>query len=77
MEDGILARLNEQHESIYAVDWSPVDPWVFASVTFDGHFVVSQVPDKVKLGILLQRDDDDDEEEDDGLDVEAEDFDKI
>lgn len=67
LEDGILARLDEQHESIYAVDWSPVDPWVFASVNFDGHFVVNQVPEEIKLGILLQRDDDDD----------GEDFDKI
>ncbi|VDL59791.1 unnamed protein product [Hymenolepis diminuta] len=64
LEDGILARLNEQHESVYAVDWSPIDPWVFASVNFDGHFVVNQVPDKVKLGILLQRDDEEEDTED-------------
>ncbi|VDN97853.1 unnamed protein product [Rodentolepis nana] len=75
LEDGVLARLDEQHESVYAVDWSPIDPWVFASVTFDGHFVVNQVPDKVKLGILLQRDDDDEEEVEEEED--AGDFDKI
>ncbi|VDK39535.1 unnamed protein product [Taenia asiatica] len=73
LEDGVLARLEQQQESIYAVDWSPVDPWTFASVNYDGHFLVNQVPDKVKLGILLQRDDDDDEEGD----VEANDFDKV
>ena len=69
----MLARLDQQQESIYAVDWSPVDPWIFASVDYDGHFLVSQVPDKIKLGILLQRDDDDDDI-DDG---EGNEFDKI
>nr|CDS20980.1 protein tssc1 [Echinococcus granulosus] len=65
LEDGVLARLEQQQESIYAVDWSPVDPWTFASVNYDGHFLVNQVPDKVKLGILLQCDDDEEEEADD------------
>ncbi|KAL5105285.1 EARP and GARP complex-interacting protein 1 [Taenia crassiceps] len=75
LEDGVLARLEQQQESIYAVDWSPVDPWTFAFVNYDGHFLVNQVPDKVKLGILLQRDDDDDEVE--GEDEAAKDFDKV
>lgn len=70
----MLARLEQQQESIYAVDWSPVDPWTFASVNYDGHFLVNQVPDKIKLGILLQRDDDDEGEEED---EEANDFDKV
>lgn len=73
--------MDHQQESIYAVDWSPIDPWIFASVDYEGHFVVSQVPDKIKLGILLQRDDDDDDDDGDGEaninDKETNNFDKI
>ncbi len=62
LTDGLLAKSDQQHEeSVYALDWSPVDPWIFASVNYEGHFVVNQVPDKVKLGILLQQDEGDDD----------------
>ncbi|VDD76406.1 unnamed protein product [Mesocestoides corti] len=71
LEDGLLAKLDQHEESVYAVDWSPVDPWIFASVNYDGHFIVNQVPHKIKLGILLQKDND---EEDD---LTGDDFDKV
>ncbi len=56
MRDGLLSRLEHHEESVYAADWSPVDSWVFASVDNDGNFIVSRVPDPIKLGILLHDD---------------------
>ncbi len=39
--------------SVYAVEWSPVDPWVFASLSYDGRFVINKVPDQIKFKILF------------------------
>lgn len=44
----------EQHEdSVYSVAWSPADPWLFASVSFDGRVAVNVVPQDHKYKILL------------------------
>uniref|UniRef100_A0A183T4Q5 Protein TSSC1 n=2 Tax=Schistocephalus solidus TaxID=70667 RepID=A0A183T4Q5_SCHSO len=53
LQDGLLAKVDQHEECVYAVDWSPVDTWVFASVNYDGTLLVNRVPDSVKLGILL------------------------
>ncbi|KER21240.1 hypothetical protein T265_10400 [Opisthorchis viverrini] len=51
--DGPIGKLEQHEESVYAVDWSPVDPWYFASVSYDGNLLINQVPEPVKLNILL------------------------
>lgn len=33
--------------------WSCFDPWLFASLSYDGHFVVSRVPNQTKYKVLL------------------------
>ncbi len=44
----------EEHEdSVYAVEWSGADPWLFASLSHDGRLVINTVPDKLKYNILL------------------------
>jgi WD40 repeat protein len=49
-----LTKVIDQHEdSIYSVAWSRVDPWVFASLSFDGRIVLSHVPSAEKYKILL------------------------
>ncbi|TPP57736.1 Protein TSSC1 [Fasciola gigantica] len=54
LRDGLIARLEQHEDSVYAVDWSPVDPWYFASVSYDGNLLINQVPEPVKMHILLQ-----------------------
>ncbi|VDP89280.1 unnamed protein product [Echinostoma caproni] len=63
LRDGLIARLEQHEDSVYAVDWSPVDPWYFASVSYDGNLLINQVPEPVKMHILLQSKVDDEEEE--------------
>ena len=44
----------EEHEdSLHAVDWSCADPWVFASLSYDGRLVINRVPRAEKYKILL------------------------
>jgi len=61
MRDGLLAKLDTHEESVYAVDWSPIDAWVFASVNYDGTVSVNRVPDPIKLDILLHNEAEDDD----------------
>lgn len=43
----------EMRDSVYDVAWSAADPWVFASLGYDGNVVVNHVPSKEKYKILL------------------------
>ncbi|ESO92508.1 hypothetical protein LOTGIDRAFT_206565 [Lottia gigantea] len=51
--DGVIATYEEHEDSVYAVDWSTADPWVFASLSYDGRLVVNRVPRAEKYKILL------------------------
>nr|CAH8823410.1 unnamed protein product [Trichobilharzia regenti] len=53
-KDGLIARLEQHEESVYAAEWSPVDAWYFASISYDGNFLLNRVPETIKLNILLQ-----------------------
>jgi EARP and GARP complex-interacting protein 1 len=47
-------RSFDQHDdSVYAVAWSAGDPWIFSSLSYDGHMVVNVVPQEHKYKILL------------------------
>lgn len=49
-----VVKVYEDHEdSVYATEWSAVDPWVFASLSYDGRLVISKVPKDEKYKILL------------------------
>ena len=49
-----LVKVYEDHEdSVYACEWSTIDPWVFASLSFDGRLVINKVPKEEKYKILL------------------------
>lgn len=52
-QDGIIATYEEHEDSVYAVDWSAADPWVFASLSYDGRLVINRVPRAEKYKILL------------------------
>lgn len=50
-----LIKANEGclDDSIYSVDWSSVDPWSFAGVSFASSVYFDVVPEEEKLKILL------------------------
>ncbi|KAI8465862.1 MAG: WD40-repeat-containing domain protein [Monoraphidium minutum] len=52
--DGRAALLDEEHEdSVYGLAWSAADPWLLASMSYDGRVVASHVPKNLKYKILL------------------------
>ena len=53
LPDGQIASYDEHEDSVYAVEWSAADPWVFASLSFDGRLVINRVPRDIKYKILL------------------------
>ena len=52
-EDHQIATYEEHEDSVYCVEWSVADPWVFASLSYDGRVVISPVPRAEKYRILL------------------------
>ncbi|XP_023584065.1 EARP and GARP complex-interacting protein 1 isoform X3 [Trichechus manatus latirostris] len=53
LQDSVIATYEEHEDSVYAVDWSSADPWLFASLSYDGRLVVNRVPRALKYHILL------------------------
>lgn len=53
LKDGLLETFEQHEESVYCVEWSAADPWIFASVSYDGRVIVSRIPKKYKYQILL------------------------
>lgn len=51
--DHLASSYDEHDDSVYAARWSYSDAWVFASLSFDGRLVVSQVPKAQQYSILL------------------------
>ncbi|KAJ2656915.1 Protein tssc1 [Coemansia sp. RSA 1200] len=51
--DGLVAQFDDHETSVYAAHWSAADPWVFASLSFDGRMVINFVPREEKYKILL------------------------
>lgn len=51
--DRVISTFEEHEDSVYAVEWSSVDPWIFASLSYDGRLVINRVPRVEKYKILL------------------------
>ncbi|KAJ1744856.1 Protein tssc1 [Coemansia sp. RSA 1591] len=51
--DGLVVQYDDHETSVYAAKWSVADPWVFASLSFDGRLVINTVPREEKYKILL------------------------
>ncbi|KAI8915129.1 WD40-repeat-containing domain protein [Entophlyctis helioformis] len=51
--DGLVASFDQHEEAVYAVAWSPADPWIFASLSYDGRVVVNLVPRDHKYKMIL------------------------
>lgn len=53
LQDSVIATYEEHEDSVYAVEWSAADPWLFASLSYDGRLVINRVPRALKYHILL------------------------
>jgi len=53
LADGVVSVCGEHEDSVYAVEWSCADPWIYASLSYDGRLVISRVPRATKYHILL------------------------
>ncbi|KAJ8662418.1 hypothetical protein O0I10_002112 [Lichtheimia ornata] len=50
--DGLICTFDQHEDSVYSVAWSPADTWTFASLSYAGRVVISQVPVEEKFKIL-------------------------
>ena len=53
LEDRVVGTYEEHEDSVYSVAWSSADPWLFASLSYDGRLVINRVPRQTKYKILL------------------------
>ncbi|CAF0738867.1 unnamed protein product [Didymodactylos carnosus] len=54
-EDDRLLKIYEEHEeSVYLAEWSSNDPWLLASLSYDGRLILNRVPKNEKFKILLR-----------------------
>ncbi|XP_055383625.1 EARP-interacting protein homolog [Condylostylus longicornis] len=53
MPDGLLQTFDQHEDSVYCAEWSSVDPWIFASLSYDGRMIISKVPKQYKYQILF------------------------
>jgi hypothetical protein len=52
-QDKVVKVYEDHEDSVYSVEWSVADPWVFASLSYDGRLVINKVPKDEKYNILL------------------------
>ncbi|XP_050300750.1 EARP-interacting protein homolog [Anthonomus grandis grandis] len=43
----------DHEDSVYCAEWSPSDPWIFASLSYDGRLLISRVKKSLKYQIML------------------------
>ncbi|MED6274593.1 EARP-interacting protein, partial [Characodon lateralis] len=53
LKDSVVSSYEEHEDSVYAAEWSSADPWLFASLSYDGRLVINRVPRALKYRILL------------------------
>lgn len=51
--DGLLKTYDQHEDSVYCAEWSNVDPWLFASLSYDGRVCINRVPKEYKLKFLM------------------------
>ena len=49
----MLAAFEDHEDSVYSVAFSAADPWITASVSWDGRVVIGAVPAAAKNAILM------------------------
>ncbi|KAL6761365.1 WD40-repeat-containing domain protein [Haematococcus lacustris] len=51
--DGKVHSFDEHEDSVYGLAWSCADPWLLASLSYDGRVVLNKVPKTIKYNILI------------------------
>ena len=51
--DGLVRSYDQHDDSVYGLAWSAGDPWIFASLSYDGQVVINVVPQEQKYKIIL------------------------
>ncbi|KAG2493240.1 hypothetical protein HYH03_008656 [Edaphochlamys debaryana] len=51
--DGKVVSWDEHEDSVYGLAWSVADPWLLASLSFDGRVALNRVPKNIKYKILI------------------------
>jgi len=56
-EDKLIKTYDDHEDSVYSICWSNPDlnPWAFASLSYDGRVVINKVPDQEVLDNLLMK----------------------
>lgn len=52
-QNGRVHTADDHEEAVYGAEWSAADPWVFASLSYDGRVVINRVPSPIKYKILI------------------------
>lgn len=52
-DDGLIKKFEDHADSVYSIEWSPNDPWIFASLSYDGRLIINKVPDEEKMNIFV------------------------
>ena len=53
LDDGVVSVFSEHEDSVYAAEWSNADPWIFASLSYDGRLSINRVPNIEKYNLLI------------------------
>ncbi|CAF1021276.1 unnamed protein product [Adineta ricciae] len=53
-EDRLICVFDEHEESVYSAQWASNDPWLLASLSYDGRLILNRVPKNEKFQILLR-----------------------
>lgn len=52
-EDGLIKSYDHHEDTVNSVCWSANDPWVFATLSYDGNVIINKVPTDHKYKIML------------------------
>lgn len=53
LDDAVVSVFSEHEDSVYAAEWSNADPWIFASLSYDGRLAINRVSQTEKYNLLI------------------------
>lgn len=51
--EGRVHTYEDHEDSVYCLAWSTLDPWLLASLSYDGRMVINRVPKSVKYKVMI------------------------
>lgn len=49
----LLEVYNYHDDSVYCVEWSNADPWIFGSLSYDGRLLITKIPEEYKQQLIF------------------------